>query len=76
VLGPLFTDPRGFDAAAQVPVEVPAGSLLFFSPHLVHGSQPNLSDAPRRALLLTYQPAGRRMFKIDAERTAGRPASG
>ena len=72
VLGPLFTDPRGFDAGAQVPAEMPAGSILFFSPHAVHGSQPNLSDAPRRALLLTYQPGGHRMFKIAREREARR----
>ncbi len=71
VLGPLFTDPRCFDAGAQVPAEMPAGSLLFFHPHAVHGSEPNLSDEPRRALLLTYQPAGHRMFKVDAERLAG-----
>jgi ectoine hydroxylase-related dioxygenase (phytanoyl-CoA dioxygenase family) len=75
VLGPLFTDPRCFDLARQVPAVVPAGSLIFFSPHSVHGSEPNRSDAPRRALVLTYQPAGHRMFRIDAERPAGQPAS-
>jgi ectoine hydroxylase-related dioxygenase (phytanoyl-CoA dioxygenase family) len=37
---------------------VPAGSLVFFNPHAVHGSFPNDSDRPRRALVLTYQPAG------------------
>lgn len=67
-LGPLFTDPRFFDESRQVPVEMPAGSLLFFSPHMVHGSEPNRSGRPRRALLFTYQPAGHRMFKIDAIR--------
>jgi hypothetical protein len=71
VLGPLFTDPRCFDASRQVPAVMPAGSVLFFSPHTVHGSEPNRSDAPRRALLFTYQPAGHRMFRIDAERRAG-----
>jgi len=69
-LGPLFTDPRYFDEADQVPVEMPAGSLAFFSPHTVHGSEPNRSDQPRRALILTYQPAGHKMFKLDAEREA------
>ncbi len=67
-LGPLFTDPRAFDESAQVPAIAPAGSLVFFSPHTVHGSQPNLSDASRRALVLTYQPGGNRMFKVDAKR--------
>jgi ectoine hydroxylase len=72
VLGPLFTDPRHFDEAAQVPIEVPAGSLIFFTPHTVHGSRPNTSDERRRALVLTYQPGGHRMFKVDAVREAGR----
>ena len=70
-LGPLFTDPRYFDAAQQVPMVVPAGSLVFFSPHTVHGSLPNDSDSLRRAIVLTYQPGGRRMFKVDAKREAG-----
>jgi ectoine hydroxylase-related dioxygenase (phytanoyl-CoA dioxygenase family) len=72
-LGPLFTDPRGFDEAAQVPAVMPAGSLLFFDAHTVHGSQPNRSGAARRALVITYQPGGHRMFKVDAKREAGVP---
>ncbi len=73
VLGPLFTDPSHFDLTRQVPLEVPAGSLVFFSPHTVHGSFPNESDERRRALVLTYQPGGHRMFKVDAVRDAGAP---
>jgi len=76
VLGPLFTDPACFDLSRQVPAVMPAGSALFFSPHSVHGSEPNRSDAPRRALVLTYQPAGHRMFRIDAERRAGEARGG
>jgi hypothetical protein len=75
VLGPLFTDPRCFDESRQVAAVVPAGSLIFFSPHTVHGSQPNRSDERRRALVLTYQPAGHRMFKLDAEHEAGAAAA-
>jgi len=75
VLGPLFTDPRCFDESEQVAVGVPAGSLVFFSPHTVHGSRPNGSDDLRRALVVTYQPGGRRMFKVDAKREAGAPPS-
>ncbi len=71
VLGPLFTDPHYFDESAQVPIVVPAGTLTFFNPHTVHGSQPNSSDDRRRALVLTYQPGGQRMFKVDAIREAG-----
>jgi ectoine hydroxylase-related dioxygenase (phytanoyl-CoA dioxygenase family) len=70
-LGPLFTDPRYFDLSPQVPAVVPSGSLVFFSPHTVHGSEPNRSDDLRRAMVLTYQPGGRRMFKVDAKREAG-----
>ncbi len=70
-LGPLFTHPSAFDASAAVPAVLPAGSAVFFSPHSVHGSEPNTSDAPRRALVVTYQPAGKRMFKVDRVRDCG-----
>jgi ectoine hydroxylase len=70
-LGALFTDPRGFDLADQVAAKAKAGSLVFFSPHTVHGSEPNRSDRRRRALVLTYQPGGNRMFKVDAKRETG-----
>jgi ectoine hydroxylase len=70
-LGPLFTDPRHFDVSKEVAVEVSAGSLIFFSPHTVHGSEPNRSERRRRALVITYQPGGRRMFKVDAKREVG-----
>jgi ectoine hydroxylase-related dioxygenase (phytanoyl-CoA dioxygenase family) len=70
-LAPLFTDPACFDLSRQQAAEMPSGSLLFFSPHTVHGSAPNRSDQPRRALLFTYQPAGQRMFKRDGIRNAG-----
>jgi ectoine hydroxylase-related dioxygenase (phytanoyl-CoA dioxygenase family) len=70
-LGPLFTDPDHFDESQQGPAEVPAGSIVFFSPHTVHGSQPNLSSSPRRAMVLTYQPADQPMFKLDGVRNAG-----
>jgi len=72
-LGPLFTDPRYFDLSQQVLAEAPVGSLIFFSPHTVHGSQPNRSSAPRRAMVLTYQPAGHEMFKLRRVRNAGAP---
>jgi ectoine hydroxylase len=72
-LGPLFTDPAHVDEASQVLLEVPAGSLIFFSPHTVHGSQPNESSEPRRALVLTYQPGGEPMFKLPGTRNCGTP---
>jgi ectoine hydroxylase-related dioxygenase (phytanoyl-CoA dioxygenase family) len=67
-LGPLFTDPQAFDESMAVPAAAPAGSLLFFSPHTVHGSKPNTSDLPRRVFVLTYQPGGHRTFKQDVKR--------
>ena len=57
-LGGFFTSADAFDAAQAVPMIAPAGSLIFFSPHAVHGSGANLSNQPRRAIILTYQPAG------------------
>jgi Phytanoyl-CoA dioxygenase (PhyH) len=72
VLGPLFTDPAHIDLGAQVAAAMPAGSLLFFSPHTVHGSEPNRSDRARRALVITYQPAGHDQFKAPGMREAGR----
>lgn len=63
VLAPLFTDPAAFDLREQVAAAMPAGSLLFFSPHTVHGSEPNRSPRARRACVITYQPPGFDMFK-------------
>lgn len=62
-LGGFYTDPRRFDAALQQTLSVPAGTLVFFDPHIVHGSQANQSRLPRRALVLTYQPGGRPTLK-------------
>jgi len=70
-IGVLFTDPDYFDESEQVLLEVPAGTLIFFNPHTVHGSQPNSSDEARRALILTYQPGGQPMFKAPRVRNAG-----
>lgn len=73
-LGGFFTDPACVDDSRQVLVEVPAGSLIFFSPHVIHGSLPNRSAKPRRALIATYQPANRRMLKVPEVRNA--PSAG
>ena len=62
-LGGFFTDPACFDESDQVAMEAPAGSLVFFDPHAIHGSEPNLSANPRRAMVLTYQPANFSMLK-------------
>ncbi len=67
-LGPLFTDPNHFDESAEWLAEVPAGSVVIFDAHTVHGSEPNESDRARRAIVLTYQPADNPMFKMDETR--------
>jgi ectoine hydroxylase len=54
-----LADPARIDASHEVLVEAPAGSLLLFGSLMLHRSTPNTSDRPRRALLLSYQPAGR-----------------
>ncbi len=54
-----LTDPRKLDRSREVVVQAPAGSVLFFGSLLVHRSEANRSERPRRALLPSYQPAGR-----------------
>jgi len=51
-------EPSRFDHSRLVALEVPAGSVVYFGSLLVHRSLPNRSDADRRALLYSYQPAG------------------
>ncbi len=45
-------------APTLLPLEVEAGTVVYFGPYLVHQSEPNRSDHGRRALLYSYQPAG------------------
>jgi ectoine hydroxylase-related dioxygenase (phytanoyl-CoA dioxygenase family) len=54
-----LADPSKLDTALERVVEAPAGSLLLFGSLLVHRSSPNRSGRERRALLLSFQPAGR-----------------
>jgi hypothetical protein len=54
----LYTDVRSLDLAEPHAIEAPAGSLIFFDGHIVHGSRTNRSPESRRALVLTYQPQG------------------
>ncbi len=56
--GSLEMDPGKYDQSRLLPLEVPAGSVAFFGPFLVHRSLPNRTGADRRALLYSYQPAG------------------
>jgi ectoine hydroxylase-related dioxygenase (phytanoyl-CoA dioxygenase family) len=45
------------DPALSVPVPGPPGTVVLFSCFTPHRSGPNRSAAPRRALILTYNPA-------------------
>ncbi len=44
----------GFDESLEVPVEVKAGSLVFFNGYLLHRSRKNRSNVPRRVLVSHY----------------------
>ncbi len=74
-LGGFFTDPATFAVDTAVTMEVEAGSLIFFSPHCVHGSAANPSDQPRRAIIATYQPAGHPALKTGEVRNIRSPAA-
>ncbi len=47
-----------FSEHELVPVEAPAGSVVYFGGFLVHRSLPNKSDKDRRVLIYSYQPKG------------------
>jgi ectoine hydroxylase len=51
-------DEAKFDMHTLIPVEAPAGTVIYFGAFLVHRSLPNRSDKDRRALLYSYQPGG------------------
>ncbi len=55
----FLADARQLDVSREQLVEVEAGSVLMFPSLLVHRSSPNASGLPRRAILLSFQPAGR-----------------
>ena len=61
--GNLEMDPTVIRESDLVHLEVERGTLVFFGPYLVHKSEPNRSDADRRSLLFSYQPAGNRHLR-------------
>ena len=65
-LGGFYTDPNYFNETDAVDFHIKAGSLVFFNQHIVHGSEPNLSDQQRRAYIITYQPKDQPMLKSGA----------
>jgi ectoine hydroxylase len=55
----FLADATAVDVDAAVTLEVPIGSVVWFGAFLVHCSSPNRSGRDRRALLPSWQPAGR-----------------
>ena len=49
-----MTIARGFDDSAAIPVEMTAGSVLFFAGYLLHSSKKNISQTYRPALTMHY----------------------
>lgn len=49
-----MTIARGFDDSSAIPVEMKAGSVLFFSGYLLHSSKKNVSQTYRPALTMHY----------------------
>lgn len=52
----LQIKPGTWDFDAWVPIEAPAGSVVFFHSRLVHSSSPNRSGAPRRVMIYSHYP--------------------
>ena len=73
VLGRLYTDVDHLELVDAVPIEAPAGSVIYFHGDVVHGSKGNGSRASRRAIVLTYQPAGHPRWNEPAERLIAQP---
>jgi phytanoyl-CoA hydroxylase len=48
-------DPTLVDETLAVDVALRAGDVSVHHPHLIHGSGPNRSDRPRRALAIRYR---------------------
>jgi ectoine hydroxylase-related dioxygenase (phytanoyl-CoA dioxygenase family) len=67
VLGALYTDITVLDREA-VPVELSAGSVLYFHRDLVHGSQTNCTASSRRVFVVAYQAGGLHRWGIDQKR--------
>ncbi len=75
VLGRLYTDVDQLELENPVPIEAGAGSVVWFNGDVVHGSRSNRTSASRRAIVLTYQPAGCPRWNLDTERPIAASAS-
>ncbi len=75
VLGRLYTDVDQLELEDPVPIEAGAGSVVWFNGDVVHGSRSNRTSGSRRAIVLTYQPAGCPRWNLDTERPVAASAS-
>ncbi len=67
--------PEAFNEAEAVDLLLEAGRISLHDVYLVHGSEPNLSDRPRRGMTLRYMPASSlydRAIEREKYRTLGR----
>lgn len=64
--GSFEVDPACIDPQKIVSVPLKAGEMIFFDAYLLHYSDLNYSQSPRRAIIYTYNPA--RLGKINEHR--------
>ena len=57
----LEVPPGTVDLADAVPIDAPAGSVMFFHSCLIHTSMPNESGAPRRMMIYSHYPKAANM---------------
>lgn len=50
-------DPAVVNTAKAVPVPLKAGGMIYFDPYLLHFSDFNTTDKPRRTIIFTFNPA-------------------
>jgi ectoine hydroxylase-related dioxygenase (phytanoyl-CoA dioxygenase family) len=50
-------DPAAVDSERAVPVPLKAGGMIYFDPYLLHFSDFNTTNKPRRTIIFTYNPA-------------------
>jgi ectoine hydroxylase len=67
-------DAAAYPGVESVALECPAGSVVMFGSYLVHHSEPNRSERERRALLFSYQPAGRAHMLESLRKLKARPS--
>ena len=52
----LEVKPNTVDRSSQIPLDMPAGSIVFFHAKLVHTSMPNQTSEPRRLMIYSHYP--------------------